>query len=358
MKQRMTPSVALLLIPAIAGAAGHPSIVDLGPTTVFDVTGYSALNDRGKLVGYVISANSHSQAAEYSDGEITEFGTLGGDFSYANGIDNVGRIIGYSYLPGNVNYHAALFTKHGPKDLGTLGGSNSVAYALNREGQIAGLSTLVPGDANVHAAFFSPFHAPIDLGTLGGSKSAALGINNHGIAVGIATVSGDAALHAALFKQTTSPLDLGTLGGTLSWASAINDHDVVIGYSTLANESTSHAALFTPGGSPIDLGTLGGPASQAYAINDEGYVVGFADTEAGQSHGALWRNIGGTWTVTDFNSLVDPKSGWIIDDAYSINNCGLVESVGHKVDNVEHTLLLDIGRHQQGPADCGKPAKD
>jgi len=126
MNKLITPTVALafVLISMAAGGA-QLSIVDLGPTTVFDVTGYGALNDRGKVAGYVMSPNSRSDAAVCSGGEISEFGTLGGDFSYANGINNGGRIIGYSYLAGNTNYHATLFTRDGPKDLETMDEFNS-----------------------------------------------------------------------------------------------------------------------------------------------------------------------------------------------------------------------------------------
>ena len=54
----------------------------------------------------------------------------------------------------------------------------------------------------------------------------------------------------------------------------------------------------------------------------------------------LWVNGGGTWTLTDLNSLIDPTSGWTIDFAWAINDRGAVEASAHKSDIIEHTLLL------------------
>jgi probable HAF family extracellular repeat protein len=344
MKSKVGAIAALgLSFTALAGTNGPVKVIDLGPTTTLDVTGYRALNDHGELAGYTLP-DSQSRAA-YS-GHVTVFGSLGGDYAHANAINDSGEVIGYSYVTGNTGYHATLFEKHGSKDLGTLGGDDSIAYAINNGGRMAGLSTLTPGDRAFHAVIFSLHNVPaVDLGTLGGNNSAAFGLNEKNIAVGMSSLPGDVIHHAALFTTHSSPLDLGTLGGNASEAHAINEHGLIVGYSTLLNqEGTTHAALFKRGGSPADLGTLGGPTSQAVGVNDKGLIVGFADTVQGQPHAVIWREVNGSWIATDINTLIDPTSGWTIDFAYGIDNRGVIEAIGRNADNVEHTLLLGLAK--------------
>jgi hypothetical protein len=60
----------------------------------------------------------------------------------------------------------------------------------------------------------------------------------------------------------------------------------------------------------------------------------------GQPHAALWASAGGTWNLTDLNTLIDPNGGWTIDVAWAINNRGAIEAVGHKSDLQSHALLL------------------
>jgi probable HAF family extracellular repeat protein len=344
MKSNLVAMAALgLSFNSLAGTNGPVRILDLGPTTTLDATGYSALNDHGELAGYTLESESHGAAAPHYSGHVTAFGNLGGDYAHANAVCESDEVIGYSYVTGNTGYHATIFRKNGPQDLGTLGGDDSIAYAINDAGRIAGLSTLAPGDSIFHAVIFSQHHAPIDLGTLGGSNSAAFGINRKNIAVGMSSLSGDSIYHAALFTAYASPLDLGTLGGNTAEAHAINERGSIVGSSTLLNqEGTTHAAVFSPGRSPTDLGTLGGPSSQAVGINDKEIVVGFADTAQGQPHAALWRNFNGTWVLTDINTMIDPTSGWTIDFAYGINDRDVIEAVGRGADNIEHTLLLSF----------------
>ena len=64
---------------------------------------------------------------EYSGGMMTNFGTLGGAYSVALGINNYGQIIGQAYPSGSVANHAFLYSGGAMSDLGTLGGTLPVA---------------------------------------------------------------------------------------------------------------------------------------------------------------------------------------------------------------------------------------
>ena len=91
----------------------------------------------GFLFGVVTAANSI--AVEY---EIVDLGTLGGNRSYAYGINDSGQVVGRSYTASG-DQHAFLWTPGGGmQDLGTLGEYYSEAKCINNAGQIAGKSVM------------------------------------------------------------------------------------------------------------------------------------------------------------------------------------------------------------------------
>ena len=83
-----------------------------------------------------------------SNSGMTDLGTLGGDTSYALGINDSGEVVGYSYLADNVTRHAFTWTAAGGMvDLGTLRGAHGpkVRRSMHPERFLGKLSTRTGG---------------------------------------------------------------------------------------------------------------------------------------------------------------------------------------------------------------------
>ena len=205
-------------------------------------------------------------------------------------------------------------------NLGTLGGNYSYASAINDVGQVAGYSTTTPGE--VHATLWSG-GATNDLGTLGGTTSIANDINNSGRVVGFSSLAGDSISHAFFYNNVTMQ-DIGTLGGSFSNANAISDTNQVVGYSSISGDTTQHAFIFI-NGIMKDLGTLGGNYSLAKDINNSGQVVGSSTTVGNLAdHATLWNN----GSILDLNDLLVNNDGWTLTNATAINDLGQIVGNG------------------------------
>jgi probable HAF family extracellular repeat protein len=85
-----------------------------------------------------------------------------------------------------------------------------------------------------------------------------------------------------------------------------------------------------------DLGTLGG-SSSANDINNKGQIVGlFYNADISTWHAFLFENS----TMTDLNDLIAPLSGWVLEDARSINEVGQIVGYGTNSNGYGRAFLL------------------
>src|SRR5438270_8591467 len=99
---------------------------------------------------------------------MTSIGTRGAEYSAAYGINDSGQIVGSSYTSTNLP-HAFLYSQGQMIDMGTLGGNQpgwtTLWYGINRWGSAVGYSYIASGAFHAFVYLNGAMH---DLGTLGG----------------------------------------------------------------------------------------------------------------------------------------------------------------------------------------------
>ena len=156
----LSVGLAAFLLAATAAAAQTYTITDLGTLGTNSRGTYSqayCINASGQAAGQTSasSQNMTDPAFLYSNGQLINLGTLGGEYGQARGINTSGQIAGYSTLARG-SYRAFLYTGGQMISLGTLGADYSVAYALNDAGQVV-------GNSQISADRITPFSTAADI---------------------------------------------------------------------------------------------------------------------------------------------------------------------------------------------------
>ena len=344
-----------------------------------------------------------SQPAAAQKYAITDIGTLGGSQSFTYAINDVGQVVGYSWMAGDASGHPFLYRKGKMTDLyplmgattpqsinnlgqiasgvvvsgiyspavfdsrtntitilGSLGGFtsygfNGVANSINNIGQAVGYSYI--DNINRHA-FLYENGAMSDIGSFGGYSSA-LAINDSGMIVGFASDTYNGRAHAFLYTNGVmtdiDPFGDSDFSWSESYARDINNHGQVVGEFLTEDETAFHCFLYDRG-RITDIGTLGGPDCTADAINERGDVVGTSPVQVGTEvycdpeTGTCYEYPIYSWhaflykngKMTDLNTLIPSDSGWELNWAFDINNKGQVVGYGTVDDRFRAFLLTPI----------------
>ncbi len=308
-----------------------------------DISFARGINDNGQVVGYAYtsSGDRHAFMTGANGAGIVDLGTLGGAESLSTAINNAGQVVGQTALTldNPMGYHAFLAGPEGAAmhDLGSLGRDYSSANGINNSGQVVGHIGIFSGRPFDYHAFVTGSNGVgiKDLGTLGGTDSFATAINDAGTVIG-ASYTNTGSTHAFLARaHGVGMTDLGTLGDDYSYAIGINGSGQIVGESLARGSVLPHAFITGLDGSEmLDLGTLGGRYSSATGINDTGEAVGVSTVlNGGGNFDAFIYSHGGITDLSRLDAVV--AGGWTNIFVSDINNHGQI--VGYGTNNQGHT---------------------
>ena len=271
-KAALTLAAVVGLVTALTGVAGAtpkptPSPSPPPPTATYTITDLGSL---GYGVSRALAINNNGQVTGYSytGATVPEPGTCCAD-CYTNH-----KKLCVAHL-----YHAFLWSNGTMTDLGTLGGNYSQGLAINLPGEVVGWAQTKAGPSD---SFLWDGKTMVDLG----SAFRVYGINDSGQMAGACTTSTSSYPCVDSNGKVTALTDPPNL--SCSGAIAINNNGQVLG-NCGDSSGNGHAVVWT-NGTPTVLPTLGGPYMAPAAINNLGQVTGFGQTSTYAQHGFLWSN--------------------------------------------------------------------
>jgi probable HAF family extracellular repeat protein len=302
----------------------------------------SAINNKGVIAGRLDYGDWQKRLATWSKGKLRNL-EAGVDYeSWADptAISDSGTIVGFRTSSGAITVADCLLWKNGKDVLIDVGESwydkegfnhrnDSGCTDINAKGWICG-SAEQPGGPQ--AFIWKNGKATYLKSPTPGFGNA---INAAGDVAGYLRSSMATTDEAPCLWRGGKLIRLKTLGGGQGTAVDISDSGLIVG-TTSDTQRRDRATLWDRDLVAGDLGTLGGWKSGARGINNAGVIVGYAQDVKGKKRAVVWINA----KITDLNSLLPGKSGWVLQEAVAINERGQI--IGQGLHNRrQRSFLLD-----------------
>jgi probable HAF family extracellular repeat protein len=297
---------------AATSQAVEYSVTDLG-MLITNGFGQSSIAKKINNSGTVIVGTANARDFVYQNGKMTPVPWFLFD------INNKNQMCGTDFL------HAVLIDENlVAHDLGTLGGSVAWAVGINDSGKVVGYSgTSDPTQTN---AFLYSNGVMKDIGKLSGSKlSVGMAINKQNKVVGTSFFGSN--INRAFLYQNGIMSDLG-LPDSMEGV-AVNNSNQILGVSSLNVGSYKNSYLIS-GGTNIFLGAV-----EAKAINNLGYIVGNTNHTGFISHDGIF------WDINKNFTNINP-TGIVVSDITDINDKGQMSATGTiSGSSTTHALLIN-----------------
>ncbi len=288
----------------------------------------------GRMLAWPISATClNLLGADYT---VFDIGQFAPSWSEATGINSTGSVVGNFFQTQNgVTLNHAFLFDGAFHDLGALGGNNTYATGIDDAGRVFGYYQ----DASYGQHRFvydGTFHAVANPAPISSPNGTIHAIQGNGTAPFLTYADG-----------TTSVV--GSLpGSTSGYVYGINNSGTAIGYGSFPSgwpPDSFQAFAYTRSSGVYSLGTVpGGSGSIALGINNGGTIVGFVfvwppnprnpndiDRHGFVAHGS---------TMRDLNSLIPSDTGWMLSDMNGINDHGLIVGEGSLNGSLQRAIIL------------------
>ncbi len=360
-------------------AADNYQIVDLGNLGGTQAEAFG-INNLGDIVGNAGGVDFDNHAFVYRNQGILDLGFLPVNenttsTSYAFDINNNGLAVGFSTqtftdansLPYNrlmaTYYDTVNLTISSIPQVDPLSPLNMRAERSNDNDIIVGVTEYDdPNDVDANgdpiiAITVRGFVYDINSGVLDlltpptdsiRTGLALRAINNNGVIVGVAADTVSNGVQNAVLSDivTTSISDLTQVSkitiydGVQNQVWSINDNDIMVGSANTATDSNKRAFSYNLNTQEIvSLGSLNTnfPFSEAFKINNLGQIVGVSQYQNSPIiyHAFLYEN----GTMKDLSKLIGCDTGWVLSEARSINDSGIIVGTG-LINGEKHAYML------------------
>jgi probable HAF family extracellular repeat protein len=311
-----------------------------------------AINNLGQICGQIAVTSIRAHACIWTNGSVTDLGTLGGVSSTAKNINDAGEVIGYSDMAGGCRRAFVWKRGHAP-DITPNGQSFAMASEVNSEGVVVGLQR-AEGQPVSGVFLWGPNNGTWIPSPSGPDDGYSPLINNDDDILQWQrfTPGGKGMLSACHFEFRSKQIDekLCFTSNLPLIILDLNDKDDVIGETGGPSGNfiggITHAYLWTSA-VLTDIGTLGGHETRPSKLNDSDKIVGCdkdgpaissklgGPDSSGPWHAFVWQN----GIMRDFNDLIPSGSGWVLEDAIGLNDRGQIIGYG-KLNGYDEAYLL------------------